>query len=41
MKKVLIWGTGIIASRVLENGLHVEVLGYIETYTARDCFLPL
>ncbi len=38
MKKVLIWGTGIIASRVLENGLHAEVLGYIETYTARDCF---
>ena len=38
MKKGLIWGTGIIASRVLENGLHAEVLGYIETYTARDCF---
>lgn len=31
MKKVLIWGTGIIARQVLDNGINAEIVGYIET----------
>ena len=38
MLRVYIWGTGRIANRLLENGLPVEVLGYIETNKAKDWF---
>lgn len=31
MKKVLIWGTGVIAKQVLNNGINAEIVGYIET----------
>ena len=31
MKKILIWGTGSIAKRILLNGIRGEVIGYIET----------
>lgn len=38
MRKVYIWGTGIIANNILENDLPVEVLGYIETHKTKDWF---
>ena len=31
MKKLLIWGTGKIANKVLENGINGEIIGFIET----------
>lgn len=31
LPKVLIWGTGEIAKRVLETGLNAEVVGFVET----------
>lgn len=38
MQQVLIWGTGIIADRFLENGLQAEIIGFIETYKTKDWF---
>nr|WP_300816400.1 DUF268 domain-containing protein [uncultured Acetatifactor sp.] len=38
MRRVLIWGTGIIADRFLENGLRAEIIGYVETYKTKDWF---
>lgn len=38
MKKILIWGTGSIAKRVVENGLNGEIIGFIETKKTKDFF---
>lgn len=37
MVKLLIWGTGDIAKRVLENGLNGELIGFVETKKERKC----
>ena len=36
MKKVLIWGTGKIASRFIENGCNGEIIGFIETNKSKN-----
>lgn len=39
MNKILIWGAGKIAKRVIENGCDGEIIGFIETYKTKDNFL--
>lgn len=41
MRKILIWGTGNIAKRVLNNGLSGELIGFIETQRKSDMFMNL
>lgn len=36
--KIIIWGTGKIATRVWENGLSGEVVGFLETVKKKDTF---
>lgn len=38
MKKVIIWGTGMVASQVLHNGLNAEIIGFLETKKSIDEF---
>lgn len=38
MKKILIWGTGSIAGKVIKNGLNGDVTGFIETKKTKDFF---
>ena len=38
MKKVLIWGTGNIAQKMMQNGVNAEILGFIESYKNRDMY---
>ena len=38
MKKILIWGTGLIAKQVLHNSHNGEVIGFIETCKKTDFF---
>lgn len=37
--KILIWGTGEIATRVLNNGLNGEVIGFLETVKSRNVYM--
>lgn len=39
MKKLLIWGTGNIAKRFIENGCNGDVIGFIETNKSVDSFM--
>lgn len=39
MKKLLIWGTGNIARRFIENGYNGEIIGFIETNKYVDSFM--
>lgn len=41
MRKILIWGTGNIAKRVLNNGLGGEVIGFIESERKNVMFMNL
>lgn len=41
MKKVLIWGTGSIAKRILNNSLGGELIGFIETEKEKREFMNL
>lgn len=38
MSKILIWGTGVIARQIVDNGLNGEVTGFIETKKTKDFF---
>ena len=38
MNKILIWGTGEIAKKILNNGLCAEVIGFIETSKTKESF---
>lgn len=38
MLKIYIWGTGAIATKILENDLPVNILGYIETQKTKEWF---
>lgn len=38
MKKILIWGTGIIAKQVILNEINGEVIGFIETNKRREIY---
>lgn len=38
MKKILIWGTGNIARQVIENGIHGEIIGFIDTNKSVETF---
>lgn len=38
MDKLLIWGTGFIARKVIDNGLNGEIVGFIETKKSREAF---
>lgn len=38
MKKILIWGTGNVAKRLLENGICGEIIGYIESSKTKESF---
>ena len=38
MNKILIWGTGNIANKILKNGLNAEIMGFIETYKVKESF---
>lgn len=38
MEKVLIWGTGVGARKLIKNKVPCEILGYIETYKKQDLF---
>lgn len=39
MKKILVWGTGKIARRFIENGYNGEIIGFIETNKSVDSFM--
>lgn len=39
MKKILIWGTGKIAKRFIENGYHGEIIGFIETNKSVETYM--
>ena len=39
MKKILIWGTGKLAKKFIENGYTGEVIGFIETNKTSDTFM--
>lgn len=39
MNKILIWGTGTNAKRMLRNGIHGDVKGFIETNVSKDIFM--
>lgn len=39
MKKILIWGTGKIARRFIENGYSGEIIGFVETNRSVDSFM--
>lgn len=39
MKKLLIWGTGNLAKRFMENGCQGEVIGFIETHKSKETFM--
>ena len=41
MNRVLVWGTGDVAKRVLDNGLGGELVGFIETERKKDMFMDL
>ncbi len=36
--KLLIWGTGLIARKLIENGINGEIVGFIETKRSTDFF---
>lgn len=38
MKKILIWGTGKNAKKVLRNGINAKLLGFVETNKAMEEF---
>lgn len=38
MKNILIWGTGNIAQKLIENGVNGKIIGFIETHKTRDNF---
>lgn len=38
MKKILIWGTGIIAEQVLKKSLRGNIIGFIETQKTKELF---
>lgn len=38
MKKILIWGTGKIAKKFLENQCNAEIIGFIETKKSKDTY---
>lgn len=39
MKKLLVWGTGNNARRLIDNGYVGEIIGFIETVKTRECFM--
>lgn len=39
MKNILIWGTGKIARRFIENGCNAEIIGFIETKKSIDSYM--
>ena len=39
MKKVLIWGTGKCAKRLIENGCNGEIIGFIETNRTKESYM--
>lgn len=41
MMKILIWGTGNIAKRFIENGYNGELLGFIETNKTKDVYMHM
>lgn len=38
MKKILIWGTGKIAEKFVENQYNAEIIGFIETKKSKDTY---
>ena len=36
MYKILIWGTGAVAKKFIENGINAKVIGFVETYKTID-----
>lgn len=39
MKKLLVWGTGYLAKRFIDNGVNGEIIGYIESNKSIDLFM--
>lgn len=39
MQKLLIWGTGNLAKRFIENEYHGELIGFIETHKSKDTYM--
>ena len=39
MKKLLIWGTGKCAKRLIENGCNGEIIGFIETHKTIESYM--
>lgn len=39
MNKLLVWGTGDLARRFIENEYSGDILGFIETKKSKDCFM--
>ena len=41
MKKILLWGTGQLAKRFMDNQCNGEIIGFIETNKTRDIFMQM
>lgn len=39
MKKILVWGTGKLAKRFINNGCNGEIIGFIETNKSADSYM--
>lgn len=39
MKKLLVWGTGNLAKKFIENQYNAEIIGFIETNKSRDLYM--
>ena len=39
MKKLLIWGTGNLAKRFIDNQYNAEIIGFIETNKSRNLYM--
>ncbi len=38
MKRILVWGTGKIASKFIENQCNAEIIGFIETNKLKETY---
>lgn len=36
--KILIWGTGYYAQKIIKNGINSEIIGFVETEKSKNCY---
>ena len=39
MNRLLVWGTGGLAEKFIENGYNGEIIGFIETNKSKNVFM--